>query len=138
MSVNIFITYPITSPSSPHIALLVDSSECVPVLVEMICYHLLDSLHNTATIHHEVQPSLHPPPLPKHTLSLLPSLKLTIDGEQFSISSLTSLVSWRQANPMLIAVSCLSPVNIHTFIPASFRLAMASGTPWGRVGAEDH
>ncbi len=40
-----------------------------------------------------------------------------------------SRVSSEHENPTLIAVSCLSPVNIHTFIPASLSDAIVSGTP---------
>ena len=45
-----------------------------------------------------------------------------------------SCVSWREAKPMLMAVSCLSPVNTHTFIPACLRVAMLSGTPYKLSG----
>ena len=41
-------------------------------------------------------------------------------------------VSWREAKPMVIAVSCLSPVNTHTLIPACLNAAMLWGTPYSK------
>ena len=45
-----------------------------------------------------------------------------------AMTSILSSIRWEE-KPMLMAVSCLSPVNTHTFMPASFKLSMASGTP---------
>mmetsp|Transcript_8499 Transcript_8499/g.24373 ORF Transcript_8499/g.24373 Transcript_8499/m.24373 type:complete len:268 (-) Transcript_8499:2858-3661(-) len=49
---------------------------------------------------------------------------------ELKIIALSGCLSRRQLVAMLIAVSCLSPVIIHTLIPASRRVAMASGTPF--------
>lgn len=58
-------------------------------------------------------------------------MRLTPSVEPLMMSSFMLAVSCREEKPMLMAVSCLSPVRIHTFIPASRRLAIVLGTPWG-------
>ena len=40
------------------------------------------------------------------------------------------------ALPMLMAVSCLSPVRTQIFISASARAAMLSGTPWDKLNKQ--
>ena len=48
---------------------------------------------------------------------------------QLQYSKVMSFVSSLQDLPMFTAVSCLSPVSTHTFIPACIKVFMVLGTP---------
>ncbi|KAH3678350.1 hypothetical protein WICMUC_001583 [Wickerhamomyces mucosus] len=87
----------------------------------------------------KASPSITTPKLPSGGLYLsskvetisngLSAIVSTSSPEVFKTSSSISLPNRLQENPMLIAVSTLSPVKTHNFMPALLKSAIESGTP---------